>query len=286
MPWTHSIRSHPYYDPPLPAQRPLDGLVTTCAQSLGRPPPSMAAAASSSVPAPSADTISQLARLFEDTLNANVRQQAEANLVSLERQPSQHFPILLLGLISAYDAQPIQARLAASIKLKNICRLAWSDDEALELENDQQISPYQLVPQADRAQLKASLLPLLLQLSQPGTLPTNPIGLRLQISDCVSIIAERDFPEKWPTLMDELVNGMRSATPDSVALQAVLQTAHSIFRKWRAAFRSDALYTEINLVLERFAKPFLELMKVRPLGSRQCLQSQSLEWSRGQALDR
>lgn len=39
----------------------------------------------------------------------------------------------------------------------------------------------------------------------------------------------------------------------------VLETAHSIFRPWRAEARSDALFTEINYVLERFTQPFLQL---------------------------
>ena len=41
----------------------------------------------------------------------------------------------------------------------------------------------------------------------------------------------------------------------------VLQTAHSIFRQWRAHVRSDELYTEINLVLSKFMTPFLHLFK-------------------------
>lgn len=41
----------------------------------------------------------------------------------------------------------------------------------------------------------------------------------------------------------------------------VLQTAHSIFQPWRAATRSDALYTVINFVLSRFSKPFLQLFE-------------------------
>ena len=40
----------------------------------------------------------------------------------------------------------------------------------------------------------------------------------------------------------------------------MLETAHSIFRPWRAATRSNALFTEINYVLSRFSKPFLELL--------------------------
>lgn len=39
----------------------------------------------------------------------------------------------------------------------------------------------------------------------------------------------------------------------------VLQTAHSIFRPWRAEARSDALFTVINYVLSRFTRPFLQI---------------------------
>lgn len=39
----------------------------------------------------------------------------------------------------------------------------------------------------------------------------------------------------------------------------VLETAHSIFRPWRAATRSDDLFTTINYVLSRFIQPFLQM---------------------------
>lgn len=212
--------------------------------------------------APSEGTLEQLSRLFSDTLNPAARKQAEHNLTSLERQPEQHFPVLLLALISSAK-YPIPVRLAASIKLKNLCRRGWADDDSVEVEDSSLVSVLQLVPEVDRVQLKASLLPLLIQLSQPDALASNPIGLRLQLSESIALIANKDFPDAWPNLLDEMVNGIQNSTPDSVALQAILQTAHSIFRKWRAAFRSDALYTEINFVLERFAQPFLRLLMVR-----------------------
>jgi exportin-2 (importin alpha re-exporter) len=209
----------------------------------------------------SQETLNQLSQLFTDTLNPAAQKQAEQNLTSLERQPEQHFPVLLLALISSPN-QPIPVRLAASIKLKNICRRAWSDEDSLEIEDDQHLSIFQLVPEPDRIHLKAALLPLLIQLSQPSVLSSNPIGLRLQLSESIALIANKDFPDSWPNLIDEMVVGVQTSSPDSVALQAVLQTAHSIFRKWRAAFRSDLLYTEINYVLAKFAQPFLELLNV------------------------
>lgn len=51
-----------------------------------------------------------------------------------------------------------------------------------------------------------------------------------------------------------------SATDYNVNV-GVLQTAHSIFRQWRAHVRSDELYSEINLVLSKFMTPFLQLFR-------------------------
>ena len=58
--------------------------------------------------------------------------------------------------------------------------------------------------------------------------------------------------------MQKLVSSL-SSTNYAVNI-GVLQTAHSIFHPWRAATRSDALYTVINYVLSRFSKPFLQLL--------------------------
>jgi exportin-2 (importin alpha re-exporter) len=41
----------------------------------------------------------------------------------------------------------------------------------------------------------------------------------------------------------------------------VLETAHSIFRPWRAQVRSDPLFTVINYVLSKFMDPFLGLFR-------------------------
>lgn len=40
-----------------------------------------------------------------------------------------------------------------------------------------------------------------------------------------------------------------------------METAHSIFRPWRAQIRSDPLFTVINIVLSKFMDPFLALFR-------------------------
>lgn len=204
------------------------------------------------------EMLATLSQIFTNTLNPATQKQAEATLRDLERQPNAHLPLLLLSLIAAVEQFDSSVRLAAAIQLKNICRRAWASEEAL-LEAAEE-SGVELVSPEDRVQLKASLLPLLLDLSQPTKIAASPSALRLQLSEAIALIAAADFPAEWPTLIDDLTASLASP-PDSPALQSVLQTTHSIFRGWRSAFRSNELYTEINLVLDRFAQPFLELVK-------------------------
>lgn len=55
---------------------------------------------------------------------------------------------------------------------------------------------------------------------------------------------------------------MASLSPTDYNINVgVLQTAHSIFRQWRAHVRSDRLFTEINLVLSKFMSTFLQLFR-------------------------
>ena len=56
---------------------------------------------------------------------------------------------------------------------------------------------------------------------------------------------------------------MSRLTPDNPKINnGVLQVAHSIFKRWRPLYRSDALFTEINHVLSKFGGPFLALIEV------------------------
>lgn len=126
-----------------------------------------------------------------------------------------------------------------------------------------------MAPQ-DKAALKEQLLPLLISLS--ATTPTStpaPYNVRTQLAETVAICADRcvNLSSEWPSLIDTLAQHLSqsasdSSQPDYGVLTSVLQTAHSIFRKWRSAVRSDHLYTEINYVLERFCPPYLSLLAV------------------------
>lgn len=86
----------------------------------------------------------------------------------------------------------------------------------------------------------------------------SPAALQKQLSDAVSIIGKHDFPKKWPQLIDEMVE--KFATGDFNVINGVLQTAHSLFKRYRYEFKSQSLWEEIKLVLERMAKPLTDLL--------------------------
>ena len=98
-------------------------------------------------------------------------------------------------------------------------------------------------------------------------------AIRAQIAESVALVAELDFPSKWPDLIDvRPIHPSPNLTPSQQPVLSlspteyninlgVLESAHSIFRNWRSQVRSDQLYSEINLVLDRFVTPFLGLFR-------------------------
>lgn len=79
-----------------------------------------------------------------------------------------------------------------------------------------------MIPEAARTQLKSQLVAVLVGLSSTPQ-------LQVQIQESVSIIAEADFADRWPELIDQLVG--RLDPNDWAVNNSLLGTAHSIFRK-------------------------------------------------------
>ncbi|KAF8871694.1 CAS/CSE protein, partial [Infundibulicybe gibba] len=155
--------------------------------------------------------MADLPSLLLGSLNPDSRKQAEQSLTALSTQ--QGFLTHLLRLVLE-QTQDRSIRLSASVYLKNLAKLKWDED-------------VQPLPEQDKALLRSQLVPAMLALSNPADK-----AVRAQIAETVSLIAELDFPERWPDLIDQLVSSL-SATEYNVNI-GVLQTAHSIFRQWRA----------------------------------------------------
>ncbi|GAA6061481.1 hypothetical protein JCM10212_002560 [Sporobolomyces blumeae] len=186
-----------------------------------------------------ADT-QNLVTILGSTLSPDptVRRGAERDLVQLQAQP-QYAQVVLQ---TAQDQSvPKAFRQAAVVNFKGWIRANYGLEEA----------PTPL-SQATADQLKQSVVPIMISLS-------NEPQLQVQVGEAIAIMAEADFPDNWQGLIDQLVQSL--SPTDFVVNNAVLQTAHSIFRRWRSEFRTDDLFLEIKFVLERFCAPFLSLFQ-------------------------
>ncbi|WFD28155.1 importin-alpha export receptor [Malassezia nana] len=191
--------------------------------------------------------LASLASLFQQTLNPAQRKAAEEQLAQLQGQP--RFAFLLLALVQSESASTA-IRLAAAIQFKNLCKMRWSIDSETEDPVEGAVHP------EEKAAIRQQLVPVLVALA---SVPTPSQAILSQMNESIALVAASDFPDVWPELIDELVAQL--GTENHHVLLSVLGTSHAIFKRWRSQFRSDALYTEINLVLGKMANPLLELLQ-------------------------
>ena len=88
---------------------------------------------------------------------------------------------------------------------------------------------------------------------------TVPPQIQAQCSEAISLIAAIDFPKQWDNLLPELIQ--KFASPDPHIVCGVLETANSIFKKFRFAHRTDALYIDLAYVLDKIQAPLLVLFQ-------------------------
>lgn len=163
---------------------------------------------------------------------------AEKFLESVES--NQNYAILLLNLVGKEDLDNT-IRIAGSIAFKNFVKRNWNAHADTDGPNR--------IHESDRVAIKQFIVTLMLK-SSPS--------IQKQLSDAVSIIGKYDFPDKWPQLIDEMVEKFQSG--DFHIINGVLRTAHSIFKRYRYECKSQKLWEEIKLVLDKFAKPLTDLL--------------------------
>ncbi|KAI8365486.1 Cse1-domain-containing protein [Choanephora cucurbitarum] len=184
-------------------------------------------------------TYATLQQYLLQTLNPATQKEAAFNLSQVEVQ--QGFPMLLLRAISD-EAGDMTIRMAGAVYFKNYIKRNWV------LENENEADKIAL---QDRLEIKRQIVQLMI---------TVPDKLQLQISDALSLIAASDFPEKWDTLLPELISKL--SPTDYRVNNGILGTAHSIFKRWRSAFRSDELFLSIKYVLDLFCEPYMQLFQI------------------------
>ncbi|KAI0463518.1 hypothetical protein LJB42_002518 [Komagataella kurtzmanii] len=179
--------------------------------------------------------MSDIASILEKSLHHEYAKESEAQMAALENHEG--FATEVLRVVSN-EGYPMNIRLSGAVFFKNFIRRKWLDEDG----------NYK-VSEVDVKMIKKEVIGLMIQL---------PPSLQAQIGEAVSIIADSEFPQRWPELIDELVVRIGE---DMLVNRGVLVVAHSIFKRWRPLFRSDELFLEIKLVLDKFSVPFLKLFK-------------------------
>lgn len=111
------------------------------------------------------------------------------------------------------------------------------------------MNPIDAIHEDDRNTIRTCILTLMLG---------SPPPIQKQLSEAIAIIGKYDFPAKWKELIPDMVD--KIGTGDFNNINGVLQTAHSIFKRYRFEFKSQNLWEEIKYVLDTFAKPLTELL--------------------------
>ncbi|KAL2737733.1 exportin-2 [Vespula squamosa] len=183
------------------------------------------------------DNLLTLSEYLKHTLSpdTNVRRPAEKFLESIEI--NQNYPLLLLHLIDKTEVD-ITIRIAGAVAFKNYIKRNWK------VEEDAQ----DRIHAQDRHAIKKLIVNLMLH---------SPHSIQKQLSDAVSIIGKHDLLNKWPELIDQMIEKFN--TGDFHVINGVLHTAHSLFKRYRYEFKSEILWTEIKFVLDQFAKPLTDL---------------------------
>jgi len=178
--------------------------------------------------------MAQLAQLLTQTVAGNMEamKAAEQQLRSAETQPG--FGLIVLELLRSGNVEA-SARQAGAIYFKNYIKRQWC------IEGAGGISA------SDRQAIKQHILSLMLQ---------APRQVQVQLSAGLEEISISDYPAEWQTLLPEIVQHLKTSQDMSV-LKGTMQTAHTVFLKFRAQARSEDLLREVKYTVEGFQETHL-----------------------------
>lgn len=168
--------------------------------------------------------------LSNDTIQ---RKSAEEQLKKMET--IEGFSVVLLSLLTEKIENPI--KLSCAIQLKNLVKRQWNS-----------IINESLLKKGDRDIIKTKIISLMLQVEGPT---------RLQLSETVNLISTSDFYKEWPNLLEELVDKLK--TSDLSIIEGVLNTCHSIFKKYRDQYETEEFVDHINYIIKGFGSIMKDL---------------------------
>ena len=216
--------------------------------------------------------LSHLAACLDATLSPDPRTREESSRFLLENVQNHATGLESLLALSSSSSLGVNAnggstngtpvvseggKLAAAVALKNGIKKRWTVDENEE-DDAKEIE----------AHAKERLRGLVLEKALDGTNSNqqvkNQLAEALQVIATTDLVCTKEFPSgKWPELVPSLVNkiGRSMAAEDAATSVACLTVANAIFKRFRGATKTDALYMELKMALDGFAKPLLEVTR-------------------------
>lgn len=153
----------------------------------------------------------------------------------------------LLQLVSPSPSSSPVVRLATAIYLKNRIKSSWRQPlepsvyaSPATVAAAQKASTFVKIPPADRQSVKSNLIPLY------AALAADPDGAKVkeQVGEALSRVIECDFPEHWPSLVDE-VKVMLAG--DEGQVEAGLRASIEVFNSLRYAAKDENGTTLVQL---------------------------------------
>jgi len=181
--------------------------------------------------------MAQIAQLLAQTISPDTQamKAAEQQLRQGELQPG--FGLILLELLRDASVNG-GVRQAGAIYFKNFVRRQWTVESG-------GIAP------ADREAIKQHLLSLMLQAPKP---------IQVQLAAGVEEISITDYPEHWQSLLPEMVQHLKTSQ-DMNVLKGTMETAHTVFLKFRSQGRSNDLLREIKYTVMGCQETHLAVFK-------------------------
>lgn len=192
--------------------------------------------------------LSEVPTLLGKTLSpdTSIRKVAEEALLNLETSSS-HYGLATLYLTQLNELS-YEIRTLSAIAFKNFVKRHWKFDP-----NDEASDTVDKIGPQNRESIKREITKIMLNSSS---------HIQRQLSESITIIASHDFPAQWPWLITELESSLKDNQNTNLdKILGVLQTAHSVFRRYRHELQSDRLWLEIKMVIESFAQPFTDRFK-------------------------
>lgn len=186
------------------------------------------------------NALNNIRNCLEHTLSpqSNTRKNAEKILDSLSTQPN--YTLLLIRILES-DQEKMEIRLGSALLFKNLVKKNWEPEKP------------NCISTNEKELVKQHLVDLICRM---------PEAIQKQLSEALATIGEHDFPQDWNYLLQQLVDKMKQET-DWRVRNGVLMTANTIFKRFRNAFKSDALFLELKHCLQVFqARAIIEQCEV------------------------